>query len=107
MQRGAEIKFLIWPFQSLPAPEYLGSRVSGHLQGTHRILQGILGPLVSGTQLLLQSNHAGPETALIREAENPARSGGRVPSGPHQHQGTLGMESEDTRKVPTGHSMGS
>jgi hypothetical protein len=27
---------------------------------------------VSGTQLLLQSNLAGPETASIREAENPA-----------------------------------
>jgi hypothetical protein len=28
------------------------------------------GPLLSGTQLLFQSNHTGPETALIREAEN-------------------------------------
>jgi hypothetical protein len=37
----------------------------------HRIRHGILGPLVSGTQHLLQSNRAGPETALIKEAGNP------------------------------------
>ena len=34
-------------------------------QGTLRTLHGILRPLVSGTQLLLQSNLLGPETALI------------------------------------------
>ena len=38
----------------------------------HRILQEILRPLVSGTQLLLQSNRVGSETVLIKEAENPA-----------------------------------
>ena len=38
----------------------------------HRIRHGILGPLVSGTQHLLQSNRAGPETALIKEADNRA-----------------------------------
>ena len=38
----------------------------------HRILHGILRTLVSGTQLLLQSNHQEPETALIKEADNPA-----------------------------------
>ena len=38
----------------------------------HRIPHGILSPLVSGTQRLLQSNCAGPETALTREADNPA-----------------------------------
>jgi hypothetical protein len=32
--------------------------------------KGILRPLVSGTQLLLQSNCSRPETPLIREAEN-------------------------------------
>ena len=37
-----------------------------------KTLHGILRPLVSGTKLLLQSNHVGLETALIREAENPA-----------------------------------
>jgi hypothetical protein len=36
----------------------------------HRIPHGILRPLVSGTQHLLQSNHAGPETPLTREADN-------------------------------------
>ena len=37
----------------------------------HRIPLGILRPLVSGTQLLLQSNHVGPQTALTRETDNP------------------------------------
>jgi hypothetical protein len=37
----------------------------------HRICHGILRPPVSGTQLLLQY-YAGPETALIKEAGNPA-----------------------------------
>jgi hypothetical protein len=47
----------------------------------HRIRHGILRPLVSGTQLLLQSNRSGPETALIKEAGNSARYGAQVPSG--------------------------
>ena len=38
----------------------------------HRIGHGILRTLVSGTQRLLQSNRAGPQTALIKEAGNPA-----------------------------------
>jgi hypothetical protein len=38
----------------------------------HRIPQGNLRPLVSGTQPLLQSNRLGPETTLTREANNPA-----------------------------------
>jgi hypothetical protein len=38
----------------------------------HRFHHGILRPLVSGTQHLLQSNRTGPETALIKEADNPA-----------------------------------
>jgi hypothetical protein len=37
---------------------------------THRTHHRILGPLVSGTELLLHCNLTGPETALIREAEN-------------------------------------
>ena len=60
------------PFRSMPAPGYLGRRVWGHTQGNDRTLHRVLRPLVSGTQLLLQSNCTGPETALIREAENPA-----------------------------------
>ena len=67
----------------------------------------ILRLLVSGTQLLLQSNHVGLEIALIREAEDLSRSGAQVPSGPHQHQGSLGVESSDTRNIYTGPSMGS
>jgi hypothetical protein len=62
---------------------------------------------VSGTQLLLQSNLAGPETASIREAENPAWSWAQVPFGPCQHRSSLGKESADTYKVPTGPSTGS
>jgi hypothetical protein len=81
--------------------------VGWHPQTTHKNRHGILRPLLSGTQPLLQSNLVGPKTALIREAENPAWSGAQVPSGPHQHRGTLGMESEDTRKVYTGPSVGS
>jgi hypothetical protein len=38
----------------------------------HRINHGILRPLVSGTQCLLQSNRSGRQTALIKEAGNPA-----------------------------------
>ena len=38
----------------------------------HRIRHGILRPLVNGTQRLLQSNLAGRETALIKEADNQA-----------------------------------
>jgi hypothetical protein len=41
----------------------------------HRIPHGILRPLVSGTQRQLQSNHAGPETALIKEADNQTDQG--------------------------------
>ena len=36
----------------------------------HRIPHGILRTLVSGTQHLLQLNHAGPDSALTREADN-------------------------------------
>jgi hypothetical protein len=36
------------------------------------VLKVWLRPLVSGTQHLLQTNGAGPETALTREADNPA-----------------------------------
>jgi hypothetical protein len=66
----------------------------------HSIPHGILRPLVSGTQCLLQSNHAGPETALIREADKPALSGSQVPFGPRQHQGSLPAEFPDTHKDP-------
>ena len=40
-------------------------------RGSHRIPQGILRPLVSGTQHLPQSNRAEPETAVNREADYP------------------------------------
>jgi hypothetical protein len=71
----------------------------------HRIPHGTLRPLVSGTQHLLQANRMGPETALTREADNPAWSRAQVPSGPLQHQGSLHMEFLDTPKVLTGPSI--
>jgi hypothetical protein len=92
----------VYPFWSVPAPGHLVHRISGHLQGTQRTLHGILEPLVSIKQLLSQSNHTGPETALITEAENLARPGSLVTSGQHQHQITLGEESSNTLKVSRG-----
>ena len=50
----------------------LGPGVCLDPQCPHRTLHEIVEPLVSGTQLLLQFNLVGPETALIREAEIPA-----------------------------------
>jgi hypothetical protein len=93
-----------WGLREAENPAWSGSQVpSGPCQhegslhaespdtskNPHRTLHGILRPLVSGTQRLLQSNRVGPETALIREAENPAWSGSQVPSSPHQHRGSL------------------
>ena len=70
----------------------------------HRIPHRILRPLVSGTQLLLQSNRSGPETALIKEGDNPAWSGAQVPSGSLQQWSSLCAEFLDTPKVLTGPS---
>ena len=44
------------PFQSAPVPGHLGHGVGGHPQGPKKTLHTILGPLLSGTQLLFQSN---------------------------------------------------
>jgi hypothetical protein len=99
---------ILFPFLRLKhrwAAVHLGLRVCGHPQGPHRTLHGILWPLVTGTQLLLQSNHTRPETALIRKAENPAWPGSQVPSVWHQHWGTLDAELADTLKIPKGRSM--
>jgi hypothetical protein len=90
----------MYPFRSAPALGHLGRRIARHPQVPKRTLQGILGPLVSGTQLVFQSNHVGPEAALIREAENPAWPGSQVPSSQHQHRVTLDTESADTPQGP-------
>jgi hypothetical protein len=66
------LKKSMHPFRLAPVLGHLGLGVSRHPQGPQRTLHGILGTLVSRTQLLFQSNRMGPETALIREAENPA-----------------------------------
>ena len=49
--------------------EHKARGVSGHPQGPNRIPHRILRLLVSGTQHLLQSNRAGLETTLVREAK--------------------------------------
>ena len=59
----------------MPAQTHLGHGVCGHPQSPQRTPHRILRPLVNGTQLLLQSNCTGLETALIREAENQADQG--------------------------------
>jgi hypothetical protein len=63
------IKIKAEPFLLAPAPTHLRRRVCGLPQGPHSTLDRILGPLVSGTQLLLQSSCMVPKTALIREAD--------------------------------------
>jgi hypothetical protein len=88
------------PFQPTTAPGSLAGEFPGTLKNPHRICHGILRPLLSGTQRLLQSNCMGPETALIKEADNLAWSGAQVPSSPLQHQGPWPGESLDTRKDP-------
>ena len=95
------------PFWSVPAPGHLERGVGGQPQGLQSTLHGISGPLVSGTQLLFQSNRTGPETALIREAEKVDWPGSQVPSGLRQHLVNEGMESADIPKVPRALSMGS
>jgi hypothetical protein len=41
----------------------------------------ILGPLVSGTQLLFQSNHTGPKTALRKQKTRPDQGHKSLPVG--------------------------
>ena len=55
----------------MPALGHLERGVARHPQGPQRTLHGILGTLVSGTQLLFQSNHVGPETALGKQETRP------------------------------------
>jgi hypothetical protein len=74
---------LIWgtsPFCSTRAPGYLASRVLPNTcKGPQRTPHGILRPLLSGTQRLLQSNDAEPETALHGEAGYPGLTWGTSP----------------------------
>ena len=75
----------------------------------YRICHRILRPLVRGTQHLLQYNHAGPETALIKEAGNPAKYGAQVPSiWPTAAPWSLARGSLQTpARTHTGSAMGS
>ena len=59
-----------WPSGPLQHQGALPAESPNTRKDPHRIPHGILRPLVSGTQRLLQSNRAGPETALTREADN-------------------------------------
>ena len=74
--------------------------VWGQPQGPHRNIHEILRPLVSGKQLLLQSYHAGPETAFIREADKPAWPGSQVPSNPLQHRAPWGQSLWTPQRSP-------
>ena len=83
--------------------QHLGNilrRVWGQPQGLHRIIHEILRPLVSGNQLLLQSYHAVPETALIREAEKEVWPGSQVPSSPGEHWAPWGQSWWTTQRSP-------
>ena len=79
---------------------------SGRCQ--HRVTLGtesadthtILGPLVSGTKLLFQSNRSGPETALGKQETRPTRVTSPFWSAPAR--GHLGTELADTPKHPRG-----
>ena len=64
-------RMYVSPFWSARAPSHLGNRVSRHPQGSERTLHAILGPPVSGTQLLFNSNSAGPEIALGKQKTRP------------------------------------
>jgi hypothetical protein len=75
--------------------------VGGHPQGPKRTLHVILGPPVSGTQLLFHSNHVGP--ALGKQKTRPDQGHKPLPVDPST--GHLGEESEDTTKVPRGHIL--
>ena len=64
-----------------PALGHLGHGVGRHPQGPERTLHAILGPPVSGTQLLFHSNRAGPVTAL---GKNLGRRVGGHPTPPRR-----------------------
>ena len=70
------------PFWSVPAPGHLERGVSGQPQGLQSTLHGISGPLVSGTQLLFQSNRTGPETALGKQKTGLTRGTGPCTPAP-------------------------
>jgi hypothetical protein len=53
------------------APGTLGAELADTPKVPNRTLHEILGPPVSGTQLLFQSNCAGPETALGKQETQP------------------------------------
>ena len=90
------------PFWSVPAPGHLERGVGGQPQGLQSTLHGISGPLVSGTQLLFQSNHMGPETALRKQKTQPDQGHKSLPGGALTRLTWAGMELADTPKVPRG-----
>ena len=69
------------PFRSAPALGHLGLRVSRHPQGPERTFHTILGPPVSGTQLMFHSNCTGPETALEKQKTRPDQGHKPLPVG--------------------------
>jgi hypothetical protein len=107
VHREAGYPGLIWstcPFRSTQAPSYLASRVLPNTRkGPHGTPQGILRPLVSGTQHLPQSNHAEPETGVHREAGYPGLIWGTSPFRSTRALSYLtSRDSPNTRKGPHG-----
>jgi hypothetical protein len=78
----------------------LGAESADTPKVSWRTLHMILGPLLSGTQLLFQSNRTGPETALEKQETRPDQ--GPNPFWTVPAPGHLGTESEDNPKVPRG-----
>jgi hypothetical protein len=68
---------------------------------SHRIPHGILRPLVSGTQRLPQSNHAEPETVVIREADYPDLTWGTSPFRSTRAPGYLARGGARHQQGPT------
>ena len=78
----------------------MGAELADTPKVPNRTLHTILGPPVSGTQLLFQSNCAGPETVLRKQKTQPDQDPNPFQSAPAP--GHLGAESVDTPKVPKG-----
>ena len=73
------LKLKSCPSAPLEAQDTLPADSPDTRKGPHRIPQGILRPLVSGTQHLPQSNQAEPETAVNREADYQGLTWGTTP----------------------------
>ena len=78
----------------------LGAELADTPKILYRTLHEILGPLVNRTQLLFQSNRAGPETALGKQKTRPDQGHNSLPVG--TSTGSPGHRVADTPKIPRG-----